>query len=359
MPRPTELTRSEVFEAIGRLIQDGTYPTGTRIREELGGRGSPPVLQRFLGEWYEAYGPRLAAAAAAARPAVVGADLRTQLEAATREALAEFDREQAKRLADLADREAAATAFDEALQARAKGLDERETAQRELIDDLRARVTAAEARRDSALEACARARGQRDAARRAESGLLEQLNEAQRQAVDAAALRAEMARARETAQREVARVVELARERDDAFAQAKAANAEAATLRERLETERDSHAATRLDLAATRAALDVATQQAADAASAREEQRTASEAAHLALLERVDQVQGRLDALAESATATARDMSSHFAQLQEQLTAQASRIETSGGASASPDAASPRDARRRSKPGTPRASSAP
>jgi len=258
MPRASQLTQEEVFGAIGELLADGEYPTSARLREALDHRGSPVVLQRFLSAWYEKFGPSLATAASAARPAAVAADLRAQLESATRQALAEFDRAHAERLAQLEDREAAAAAVHASLQARAHALDEREMAQDELIVDLRARTTAADDRRNRALEACARARGQRDAARRAEAALASQLAEARQHAVDVASLQAALQHARATSEREATRVVELAKERDDARAQARAALADATGLRQRLDAEREGHANTRVQAARALANVEFA-----------------------------------------------------------------------------------------------------
>lgn len=56
MARSTQLEQTEVFAAIERLLVAGVYPTAARVREQLDGRGSPVVLQRFLGNWYEQHG---------------------------------------------------------------------------------------------------------------------------------------------------------------------------------------------------------------------------------------------------------------------------------------------------------------
>ncbi|MCF6776091.1 DNA-binding protein [Thiotrichales bacterium 19X7-9] len=50
MARPG-LTFEEVQEAVEKLIQQGENPTIMRIRETLGGKGSPNTISKYLKEW--------------------------------------------------------------------------------------------------------------------------------------------------------------------------------------------------------------------------------------------------------------------------------------------------------------------
>lgn len=170
MSRVTSLVDVEVFGAIRALLEQGAYPTAAALREQLGGRGSPVVLQRFLADWYRDHGPLLAQKAAAHRPAAT-AGLRSQMQALAKEAMAEVDAAQAVRVAELDRRqaelnelEASVSAVKADLDARTRRLDDREMAQAELLQELQSQlVRAAEAagvtvmasaeRRLSALEA--------------------------------------------------------------------------------------------------------------------------------------------------------------------------------------------------------------
>jgi colicin import membrane protein len=148
MGRLTQLTESEVFGVIRALLDDGSYPTAAAVRERLGGRGSPVVLQRFLADWYREHGPLLAQKASTHRPAASG--LRAHLHALTQEAMAEVDAAQASRVAELDrrhaeldEREARLLALTADLEARSRQLEDRGSAQLEMLNQLKDQLSQA------------------------------------------------------------------------------------------------------------------------------------------------------------------------------------------------------------------------
>ena len=158
MARTPALLRSDVFRAIEALLAKGEYPTAARLREALDTPGgSPVVLQRYIGDWYEAHGPLLAQQAAKHPRRAAPTALREQLKALTQEALAEVDAAQAERVAALdrrqaalEDREAGVAAREADLEVRTRRLDDREMAQAELLRELRDQVALATQARDAA-----------------------------------------------------------------------------------------------------------------------------------------------------------------------------------------------------------------
>lgn len=118
MARTTKLTQAEVFGVIRALIEAGTAPNGPSIRAALGNRGSPPVLQTFLNDWFRSYGPSLGASADAAGP-VPDLTIKAQFQDASARAMAEIDLHKKQRESEL-------RIAEDALILRSTQLDERE-----------------------------------------------------------------------------------------------------------------------------------------------------------------------------------------------------------------------------------------
>ena len=222
MGRVTMLKEDEVFAAIGALITAGIYPTAAALREQLGGRGSPVVLQRFLADWYAANGPELAQKAAARRPDPAGG-LRAQLQALTKEAMAEVDAAQADRVAaldrrhaELEDRESRVEAREADLEARTRRLDDREMAQAELLQELRDQVALATQARDAARAAEVTCTTALASAEGRLSVLDGQLAQARTDLQGLADLRAELASTREARDHAQALLATRTQERDAA-----------------------------------------------------------------------------------------------------------------------------------------------
>ena len=223
MGRVTSLTDAEVFAAIRTLLEAGSYPTAAALREHLGGRGSPVVLQRFLADWYSEHGPLLAEKAAAHRPAAA-AGLRAQMQALAKEAMAEVDAAQAARVAELdrrqaglEDREAGVAAREADLEVRTRRLDDREMAQAELLQELRHQVALATQARDAARAAEVACRTALATAEGRLSVLDGQLAQARTDLQGLAELRAEMAGTREARDHAQALLVTRTQERDAAL----------------------------------------------------------------------------------------------------------------------------------------------
>ena len=223
MGRVTTLKEDEVFAAIAALISAGHYPTAAALREQLGGRGSPVVLQRFLADWYATHGPELAQKAAARRPDPAGG-LRAQLQALTKEAMAEVDAAQAERVAALdrrqaalEDREAGVAAREADLEARTRRLDDREMAQAELLQELRDQLARATQARDAARAAEVTCTTALATAEGRLSVLDGQLAQARTDLQGLAELRAELASTREARDHAQALLVTRTQERDAAL----------------------------------------------------------------------------------------------------------------------------------------------
>lgn len=56
MAESSRITSTEVFDAIEKLLAAGQPPTHMSVREMLGGRGSGPVLSKFIARWFEEHG---------------------------------------------------------------------------------------------------------------------------------------------------------------------------------------------------------------------------------------------------------------------------------------------------------------
>lgn len=148
MANTTNITRADAFAAIEALISSGQAPTHISLRSGLGGRGSGPVLSRFIADWFAAYGmdiiPRVAAARAQHPTRQLAATLAAseQIKAAAEEAARVISDAEQARIRELDTRDAALTE-------RELRLDERERAQAEWIADLQARLAQAEQQRET------------------------------------------------------------------------------------------------------------------------------------------------------------------------------------------------------------------
>lgn len=218
MARSTQLNQAEVFAAIEHLLVAGEYPTAAHVREQLGGRGSPVVLQRFLSEWYEEHGPELARKAASAPQKSPAGGLQAELKRLTASAVQEVEAAQADRIAALDDRAAALEGVEANLLAREQSQDARESAHAELLGDLRQQLaavnTALHEANARAIEETGAYRAQVEALHGAGEAREVELVSLRRQAEKLPALQTALEMAQADAAREQARVVELAGECD-------------------------------------------------------------------------------------------------------------------------------------------------
>lgn len=122
MGRKPTVTQSEADDVITTLIAAGEYPTHRKVREGLNDRGSPMVLQRYIGEWYRRNGPRLAGNASPAPAGEMDVGIRQQLEQATKAALEQLDAELNRREGKLQAREVALKEHEEFLAGKDMGL---------------------------------------------------------------------------------------------------------------------------------------------------------------------------------------------------------------------------------------------
>lgn len=266
MPRQTELSEAEVFRAIEVLLANGDYPTSARLREALDHRGSPVVLQRFLGAWYAQHGPELAKRAAAAPAKTLAGGLQAELKRLTATAVQEVETAQAERIAALDARAAALDARDADLLAREQRLDARESAHAEHLVDLRAQLEAAaatqfrlEEARDRALEEDGVYRGQVEALKAASEIRETELDRLRAAAEQIPALQAALERVQADVTREQARVVELVGERDRLQRLASERAAELAKVKGQLDRADEAATAQTAILAETRQQLQDAT----------------------------------------------------------------------------------------------------
>ncbi|MBB3923692.1 DNA-binding protein [Xanthomonas arboricola] len=135
----TRIRSSEVSDAIEKLLSLGQTPTHMSVRESLGGRGSGPVLSKFIARWFAENGPAFFDKAKA-RSAT--ADIRSQFQSAADEALRKLDATQAERVAALEARASALDQRDVDLLTRETRLDQRESAQAGWIAELQASAAA-------------------------------------------------------------------------------------------------------------------------------------------------------------------------------------------------------------------------
>ena len=139
MPKKTQLSETEAFTAIEAILLGGGYPTAARLRENLDGRGSPVVLQRFLASWYETNGPEIARKAEQAKHGQPTKQLKDELQRLTRDAISEIDKARADQEAELTARQTAMDQREQTLLAKERQLANRESDHAAWIEDLRQR----------------------------------------------------------------------------------------------------------------------------------------------------------------------------------------------------------------------------
>lgn len=144
MAQNPSLRPDEAYEAIESLVADGATPTHQAVRERVGGRGSPPVISRYINEWYAENGPAFAAKLVATRrdkPATTLAEqmMETAGRAAKLVSDAERERQEAldQRAAHLHEAEQALGGRELALLQQQEKLADRELEQAHLIAELR------------------------------------------------------------------------------------------------------------------------------------------------------------------------------------------------------------------------------
>lgn len=305
MGRKTELTAKTVYPEIHHLVAEGLNPTSERLRERLGGRGSPIVLQRFITDWFKDHGARLAGKIKAAPPTMAPTGLKAELQQLTAAAVQEFEAAQAERVAKLEAQDAALKGREEGLLVRERDQDAKELAHAELLVDLRQQLALAnsqlEAGHARALEEAGRAHGQIEALQAALADRETELARLRPLAEQLPALHASLERAQADATREQARVVEVVGERERlqrlaedraaelaklkavlerADAAAATQSATVATLRQELQESQASYAASVARAQAQDGALEQAlAERAADAALIASLRQTAEETA--------------------------------------------------------------------------------
>ena len=209
MGRESPLKQEEIYEAIVRLVAGGTYLTHAALREALGGRGSPILLQRHLKAWYATHGPRFADKVTAAQnsSAPDTSVLKLEIERLTAKSLQHLESQQAERIS-------AIEAHEAVLIARERQLEEREVGQRELIDHLRSEAAQAMTAKDQALvDLATKAQQLAEAVTRADA-LKAELSVLQELDRDIAGLQEQLATAAELLQREQEHALALATDRD-------------------------------------------------------------------------------------------------------------------------------------------------
>jgi len=141
--RKTELQTEDVFAAISAVLAGGKAPTTVRVRAQLGDRGSPIVLQRFIDDWYDKVGRNLQVEGARGTPTPAPqpppmAGLQDELRRLTEATMRDLDRAQAERVAALDTRAAGLDARETDLLAREQRQDERELQHQAWIEQLQA-----------------------------------------------------------------------------------------------------------------------------------------------------------------------------------------------------------------------------
>ncbi|APO93351.1 DNA-binding protein [Xanthomonas vesicatoria] len=108
MVETTRITSTEVSDAIEKLLAEGQAPTHMSVREVLGGRGSGPVLSKFIGKWFEEHGAEFFIKVADARSRKPISDIGAQILHAAEQASLVVSKAERKRLDALSARELAA-----------------------------------------------------------------------------------------------------------------------------------------------------------------------------------------------------------------------------------------------------------
>lgn len=144
MAQISSLQADEVYLAIESLIAEGIAPIQQAVRERLGGRGSPPVISRYIAQWYAEHGAVFAAKVEVTRknkPATTLAEqmMETAGKAAKLVSDAERERQEALdlRAANLHEAEQALAGREIALLQQQERLADRELEQTHLIAELR------------------------------------------------------------------------------------------------------------------------------------------------------------------------------------------------------------------------------
>lgn len=136
MARPSTISAEEVFAAVAKLVAAGQYPNPTNVRRELDSRGSPPVVQRHIGEWYREFGPELARKAATKPPKSATSGLQAELKRLTEDALKDLEASQLQRKNALDAREAELAARENNLLERENRQNDREIDHQSFISTL-------------------------------------------------------------------------------------------------------------------------------------------------------------------------------------------------------------------------------
>lgn len=150
MARISTIDPAEVFTAIRAILAAGGYPNPSNVRRQLGNRGSTPVLQRMIGEWYSAHGPQLSGGQAV-EATLPTAALQAELERLTKATVGHLTEQQRAEDARL---QALAEALNErtaVLDARERDLEERESRQNQRELDHAQFVQALTHERDAAV----------------------------------------------------------------------------------------------------------------------------------------------------------------------------------------------------------------
>lgn len=145
MAQTPSLRPEEAYEAIESLVAEGVPPTHLAVRDRVGGRGSHPVISRYISDWYSKNGPTFAAKVVAARQHDPVADVVAQMKQAGVEAAKIVSDEERKRREALERREEQLQEAQLALDMRERSLLEqsekladREASVERLIAELRA-----------------------------------------------------------------------------------------------------------------------------------------------------------------------------------------------------------------------------
>ncbi|UXF74721.1 DNA-binding protein (plasmid) [Stenotrophomonas maltophilia] len=145
MAQNPSLRPDEAYAAIDSLVGDGVTPTHQAVRERVGGRGSPPVISRYINEWYAANGPAFASKVVAERDRKPAADLAAKVRQAVDEAAqivsaAELERRNSldRREQQLKEAQLAVDMRERSLLEQSEKLADREANLERLISELRA-----------------------------------------------------------------------------------------------------------------------------------------------------------------------------------------------------------------------------
>ncbi|MCD0261698.1 DNA-binding protein [Xanthomonas campestris] len=143
MVESNRITSTEVFDAIEKLLAAGQAPTHMSVREVLGGRGSGPVLSKFIARWFEEHGAEFFHKVDHARSRKPITDIGAQIRLAAEQASQVLSDAERQRVEVLLAREQAAEqrsvmldSKEEALFAEQAKMAERASEQERLIHEL-------------------------------------------------------------------------------------------------------------------------------------------------------------------------------------------------------------------------------